>query len=70
LAVVTYFILEAQLKNDLGHVFGVTAPTGTRSLAAKCAASVDVMKLRKLITKPDYAREGQLLDGIVAMLTR
>ena len=41
-----------------------------RGEAIECAASLDVMKLRKLLTEPDYARGGQLLEGVVAMLTK
>ncbi|MFN0246672.1 MAG: four helix bundle protein [Kofleriaceae bacterium] len=41
-----------------------------RGEAMECAASLDVMKLRKLLTEPDYARGDQLLEGVVAMLTK
>lgn len=41
-----------------------------RGEAMECAASLDVMKLRKLITEAHYARGGQLLEGVVAMLTK
>ena len=36
----------------------------------ECAASLDVMKLRKLITEERYGRGAQLLEGVVAMLTK
>ncbi len=36
----------------------------------ECAASLDVMKLRKLITEERYHRGTQLLEGVVAMLTK
>ena len=36
----------------------------------ECAASLDVMKLRKVLTEAHYARGGQLLEGVVAMLTK
>jgi hypothetical protein len=36
----------------------------------ECAASLDVMKLRKVVTEAQYGRGGQLLEGIVAMLTK
>ena len=41
-----------------------------RGEAMECAACLDVMKLRKVITDPQYARGGQLLEGVVAMLTK
>src|SRR5687767_2160621 len=41
-----------------------------RGEAMECAASLDVMKLRKLITEERYQRGGQLLEGVVAMLTK
>ncbi len=41
-----------------------------RGEAMECAASLDVMKLRKLITETQYARGGQLIEGVVAMLTK
>ena len=41
-----------------------------RGEAMECAASLDVMKLRKVITDAQYARGGQLLEGVVAMLTK
>ena len=36
----------------------------------ECAASLDVMTLRKLITEERYERGGKLLEGVVAMLTK
>ena len=36
----------------------------------ECAASLDVMKLRKLITVGRYDRGLQLLEAVVAMLTK
>jgi four helix bundle protein len=41
-----------------------------RGEAMECAASLDVMRLRELITEAHYARGGQLLEGVVAMLTK
>ena len=41
-----------------------------RGEAMECAASLDVMKLRRIITAAQYARGGQLLEGVVAMLTK
>ena len=41
-----------------------------RGEAMQCAASLDVMKLRKLITEEHYQRGGKLLEGVVAMLTK
>ena len=34
----------------------------------ECAASLDVMKLRKLITEERYHRGTQLLEGVISML--
>jgi hypothetical protein len=36
----------------------------------ECAASLDVMRLRKLVTAERYDRGIQLLEGVVAMLTK
>ena len=41
-----------------------------RGEATECAASLDVMRLRKLINDARYARGIQLLEGVVAMLTK
>jgi len=41
-----------------------------RGEAMECAASLDVMRLRKLITDTRYNRGLQLLEGVVAMLTK
>jgi len=41
-----------------------------RGEAMECAASLDVMRLRKVITDAQYARGVQLLEGVVAMLTK
>ena len=41
-----------------------------RGEAMECAASLDVMKLRKLITAERYDRGAKLLEGVVAMLTK
>ena len=41
-----------------------------RGEAMECAASLDVMKLRKLITDERYQRGGHLLEAVVAMLTK
>jgi hypothetical protein len=35
----------------------------------ECAASLDVMRLRKVIADTRYERGIQLLEGVVAMLT-
>ena len=37
---------------------------------SECAASLDVMRLRKLINDARYARGMKLLEGVVAMLTK
>jgi hypothetical protein len=36
----------------------------------ECAASLDVMRLRKVIADTRYERGIQLLEGVVAMLTK
>ena len=36
----------------------------------ECAASLDVMRLRKLVSDTRYERGIQLLEGVVAMLTK
>ena len=41
-----------------------------RGEAMECAACLDVMKLRKVITAAHYDRGAQLLEGVVAMLTK
>jgi four helix bundle protein len=41
-----------------------------RGEAMECAASLDVMRLRKLIADARYERGLYLLEGVVAMLTR
>jgi four helix bundle protein len=41
-----------------------------RGEAMECAASLDVMRLRKLIQEARYERGIQLLEGVVAMLTK
>lgn len=41
-----------------------------RGEAMECAASLDVMKLRKVITEARYERGGQLLEAVVSMLTK
>jgi len=41
-----------------------------RGEAMECAASLDVMKLRKVITEARYERGSQLLEAVVAMLTK
>jgi four helix bundle protein len=41
-----------------------------RGEAMECAASLDVLKLRNLIVQPQYNRGIQLLERIVAMLTK
>jgi four helix bundle protein len=41
-----------------------------RGEAMECAASLDVMRLRKLIADARYERGLHLLEGVVAMLTR
>ncbi|HEY3804000.1 MAG TPA: four helix bundle protein [Kofleriaceae bacterium] len=41
-----------------------------RGEAMECAASLDVMKLRKVIRDASYERGSKLLEGVVAMLTK
>ena len=41
-----------------------------RGEAMECAASLDVMRLRKVITDARYERGNHLLEGVVAMLTK
>jgi four helix bundle protein len=41
-----------------------------RGEAMECAASLDVMRLRKLIADPCYDRAIRLLQSVVAMLTK
>ena len=41
-----------------------------RGEAMECAASLDVLKLRKLIAVDRYDEGIQLLEGVVAMLTK
>lgn len=41
-----------------------------RGEAMECAASLDVMRLRKLVAEARYDRGIRLLEGIVAMLTK
>jgi four helix bundle protein len=41
-----------------------------RGEAMECAASLDVMRLRKLVSDARYARGIHLLEGVVAMLTK
>ena len=41
-----------------------------RGEAMECAASLDVMKLRKVIGEVAYERGCRLLEGVVAMLTK
>ena len=41
-----------------------------RGEAMECAASLDVMKLRKVITEARYERGSQLLEAVVSMLTK
>jgi four helix bundle protein len=41
-----------------------------RGEAMECAASLDVMRLRKLINDARYARGSQLIEGVIAMLTK
>ncbi len=36
----------------------------------ECAASLDVMTLRRLITEERYQRGAKLLEGVDAMLTK
>jgi hypothetical protein len=36
----------------------------------ECAASLDVMRLRKLVPPEQYARSLHLLEAVVAMLTK
>jgi len=41
-----------------------------RGEAMECAASLDVLRLRKLISPTNYARGTELLEATVAMLTK
>jgi len=41
-----------------------------RGEAMECAASLDVLKLKRLVTSQDYERGISLLEGVVAMLTK
>jgi four helix bundle protein len=41
-----------------------------RGEAMECAASLDVMKLRKLLSEAQSERGSRLLEGVVAMLTK
>jgi len=41
-----------------------------RGEAMECAASLEVLRLRKLITEARYQRGIQLLEAVVAMLTK
>ena len=41
-----------------------------RGEAMECAASLDVMKLRKVLTEARYERGSQLLEAVVSMLTK
>jgi len=41
-----------------------------RGEAMECAASLDIMKLRKIITDARHERGSQLLKGVVEMLTK
>jgi four helix bundle protein len=41
-----------------------------RGEAMECAASLDVMRLRKLVAPPQYDRGIRLLEAVVAMLTK
>ncbi len=41
-----------------------------RGEAMECAASLDVMKLRKVITEARYERGSQLLEAVVSMRTK
>ncbi|HEY3358634.1 MAG TPA: four helix bundle protein [Polyangia bacterium] len=41
-----------------------------RGEAMECAASLDVLRLRKLLAPERYERGVELLEGVVAMLTR
>jgi four helix bundle protein len=41
-----------------------------RGEAMECAASLDVLKLRKLVTPEAYERGIALLEGVVGMLTK
>ena len=42
----------------------------SRGEAMECAASLDVLKLRRLLSEERYARGIELLEAIVAMLTK
>ncbi len=42
----------------------------SRGEAMECAASLDLLKMRKLVADPEYHRGLQLIEGVVAMLTK
>lgn len=42
----------------------------SRGEAMECAASLDVLRLRKLVAAPRYERGIELLESVVAMLTK
>jgi four helix bundle protein len=42
----------------------------SRGEAMECAASLDIMKLRKLLSEEQHQRGTRLLEGVVAMLTK
>ena len=41
-----------------------------RGEAMECAASLDVLKVRKLVVEPSYSDGIRLLEAVVAMLTK
>ena len=41
-----------------------------RGEAMECAASLDVLEVRRLIEQPRYERGIELLEAVVAMLTK
>jgi hypothetical protein len=41
-----------------------------RGEAMECAASLDIMRVRKVINSIHYERGSRLLEGVVAMLTK
>lgn len=41
-----------------------------RGEAMECAASLDILKLRKVLTEPQHHRGSELLAAVVSMLTK
>ena len=64
---------SATLQRALVDGLAPMVPSTTRisrGEAMECAASLDVLKLRKLVDRPKYDRGIELLEGVVSMLTK